>query len=125
MASMRNWIAGAVTVLGILLVLGGAGTTLLRTWWKPGPGDTARGDSAPAPGPAPAQQSASELFGPTGVPPVPAAPAPTPAPAASGRPMFRLEAAERLIVWGIVLLVLAAVSAGAIGFDLSANAPVR
>jgi hypothetical protein len=39
--------------------------------------------------------------------------------------VFRLEAAERLIVWGIVLLVLAAVSAGAIGFDLSANAPVR
>jgi hypothetical protein len=123
MASMRNWIAGAVTVLGILLVLGGAGTTLLRTWWKPALGDAARGDSAPPPGPTPAQQSASELFGPTGVPPVPAAA--TPAQTASGRPVFRLEAAERLIVWGIVLLVLAAVSAGAIGFDLSANAPVR
>jgi hypothetical protein len=125
MASMRNWIAGAVTILGILLVLGGAGTTLLRTWWKPAPGDTARGDSAPAPGPTPAQQSATELFGPTGVPPVPPAPAAAPAPAAPGRPGFRLDAAERLIVWGIVLLVLAAVSAGAIGFDLSANAPVR
>jgi hypothetical protein len=36
-----------------------------------------------------------------------------------------LDAPERLIGWGIVLLVLAAVAAGAIGFDLGASAPVR
>lgn len=107
---MRNWIAGAMTVLGTLLVLGGAGTIILRTWWKPAPGD---------PAPTPAQQTASELFGPSSLPP-------TPAPARPARPPFgRLESAERLIAWGIVLLVLAAVAAGAIGIDLGANAPVK
>lgn len=110
MAVMRNWIAGAMTVLGTLLVLGGAGTIILRTWWKPAPGE---------PAPTAAQQTASELFGPSPLPP-------TPAPARPARPPFgRLEAAERLIGWGIVLLVLAAVAAGAIGFDLGANAPVK
>jgi hypothetical protein len=34
-----------------------------------------------------------------------------------------MPAADRLIAWGIVLLILAAIAAGAIGFkiDLSAN----
>jgi hypothetical protein len=41
------------------------------------------------------------------------------------RPFGRLEAAERLIIWGTLLLVLAAVAAGAIGFNLGANAPVK
>jgi hypothetical protein len=109
---MRNWIAGTMTVLGILLVLGGAGTIMLRTWWKPTPGDSAATVS-------PAQQTASELFGPSSLPPTPAAPV------RASRPFGRLESAERLILWGTVLLVLAAVSAGAIGFDLSANAPVK
>jgi hypothetical protein len=107
---MRNWIAGAVTVLGVLLVLGGAGTILLRTWWKPAEGEAATT--------TPAQQTASELFGPSPVPPVPAAGRLT-------RPFARLEAAERLILWGILLLVLAAVAAGAIGFNLGADAPVK
>ena len=107
---MRNWIAGAMTVLGTLLVLGGAGTIILRIWWKPAPGEAA---------PTPAQQTASELFGPSSLPP-------TPALARPGRPLFgRLEAAERLIIWGTVLLVLAAVAAGAIGFNLGANAPIK
>jgi hypothetical protein len=107
---MRNWIAGAMTVLGTLLVLGGAGTIILRTWWKPAPG---------APAPTAAQQTASELFGPSSLPPTPVATA------RAARPFGRLEAAERLIAWGIVLLVLAAVASGAIGFDLGANAPVK
>ena len=107
---MRNWIAGAMTVLGTLLVLSGAGTIILRTWWRPALGQAT---------PTPAQQTASELFGPSSLPPAPAAPA------RPVRPFGRLEAAERLIAWGIVLLVLAAVSAGAIGFDLGANAPVK
>lgn len=106
---MRNWIAGAVTVLGILLVLGGSGTILLRTWWKPAPGEGAA---------TPAAQTASELFGPSPVPPVPAT-------ARLTRPFGRLEAAERLILWGILLLLLAAVAAGAIGFNLGADAPVK
>jgi hypothetical protein len=107
---MRNWIAGAMTVLGTLLVLGGAGTIILRTWWRPAPGELA---------PTPAQQTASELFGPSSLPPTPAAPA------RAARPFGRLEAAERLIAWGTVLLVLAAVAAGAIGFNLGADAHVR
>ena len=61
---MRDWIAGVVTVLGTLLILGGGGTTLLRIWWRPGTAET---------GPTPAQQTASELFGPSPVPPIPAA----------------------------------------------------
>jgi hypothetical protein len=107
---MRNWIAGAMTVLGTLLILGGAGTIILRIWWKPAPGDAA---------PTPAQTTASELFGPSSLPPTPAAPV------RAMRPFGRLEAAERLIIWGTLLLVLAAVAAGAIGFNLGANAPVK
>jgi hypothetical protein len=39
--------------------------------------------------------------------------------------MRNLPAADRLIGWGIVLLVLAAVAAGAISFSLGANAGTR
>ena len=118
---MRNWIAGAMTVLGTLLVVGGAGTIILRAWWKTSAGPSAA-PTGPTATPAAAQQTASELFGPSPLPPTP----PTPATPARGTgPFGRLEAAERLIAWGIVLLVLAAVAAGAIGFDLGANAPVK
>jgi hypothetical protein len=114
---MRNWIAGAMTVLGTLLVLGGAVTIILRAWWKP----VAEGATETAPTASPAPSSiGGDLFGtPTPAPPAPAAPA------RPVRPFGRLDAPERLIAWGIVLLVLAAVAAGAIGFDLGASAPVR
>jgi hypothetical protein len=115
MASMRNWIAGATTVLGILLVLSGAATIMLRTWWRPAPGDPKA-----KPAPTPAQATATELFGPSSLVTSASAGA-----ARAGGLLGRLDAAERLIVWGTVLLVLAAVVAGAIGFDLGANAPVK
>lgn len=109
---MRDWIAGVVTVLGTLLILGGGGTTLLRMWWRPGTGGATTAQQTSA------QQTASELFGPSPVPPVPAAAQPA-------RSFLRLEAADRLILWGILLLLLAAVTAGAIGFNLGADAPVK
>ncbi|HEY2675312.1 MAG TPA: hypothetical protein VGJ07_33700 [Rugosimonospora sp.] len=104
---MRNWIAGAMTVLGTLLVLGGAVTIILRAWWKP-----AADDAQPASAP-----SGADLFS-----TAPVVPAPDTRPA---RLFGRLDAPERLIAWGIVLLVLAAVAAGAIGFNLGASAPVK
>lgn len=108
---MRNWIAGAMTVLGTLLVLGGAVTIILRAWWKP-----AAEAAQPAPAPAP---SGADLFGTAPTQPVPTVEAKRPT-------LFgQLDAPERLIAWGIVLLVLAAVAAGAIGFNLGASAPVR
>jgi hypothetical protein len=95
---MRNWIAGAMTVLGTLLVLGGAGTIILRNWWKP---------AAP-----PAEPTTQSTFGAT--------------PAKPSRGGFmRLDEPDRLIFWGIVLLLLAAVAAGAIGFNLGANATAK
>jgi hypothetical protein len=107
---MRNWIAGAMTVLGTLLVLGGAVTIILRAWWKP-----AAEAAQPAPAAAP---SNADLFG--------APTQPVPVVEAKRATLFgRLDAPERLIAWGIVLLVLAAVAAGAIGFNLGASAPVR
>jgi hypothetical protein len=143
---MRNWIAGAMTLLGTLLVLGGAVTVILRAWWPaanagggvPGgarPGDAVSGGAAPeGAGPAAPAASGWPLTGPTAAqtPTAPAGPDPTgqdPAapgwPARAAGPFGRLDAPERLIAWGIVLLVLAAIAAGAIGFDLGANAPVR
>lgn len=92
---MRNWIAGAIAVLGTLLVLGGAATTISRLWFnRPAPDETA----------------------PT-----------TPAYGAAGtnRWFARLSPPDRLIVWGIVLLALAAVVTGAIGLELGANAPAK
>jgi hypothetical protein len=65
-------------------------------------------------------------------PPTPAEPAPTspatpawpPAPAPD-RSLLRLSPPDRLIAWGVVLLLLAAVASGAIGFDLNAAAPAK
>jgi hypothetical protein len=96
---MRNWIAGAMTVLGTLLVLSGAVTIIMRTWFTP----AQAGGSA-------------ETFGAVTV--------------AEERErglknLLRLSAPDRLIGWGIVLLVLAAVAAGAISFNLGAAAPAK
>jgi hypothetical protein len=92
---MRSWIAGAMTVLGTLLVLAGAGIIVWRNWPKP----------------VPAEETQPGFTGTTL--------------ATKARSVFRLEAPDRLIAWGIVLLVLAAVAAGAIGFDLGANAQAK
>jgi hypothetical protein len=92
---MRNWIAGAIAVLGTLLVLGGAATVLSRTWFnRPAPDETV--PTTPAYG----AQSGNRWFS-------------------------RLSPPDRLILWGIVLLALAAVVTGAIGIELGANAPAK
>lgn len=98
---MRDWIAGIMAVLGTLLVLAGAAIIVLRAM---GPG--------PGPGTGADRPDAAET--------------------ASAKPGTRLvravrdmPAADRLIGWGIVLLVLGAVAAGAISFSFGANAGTR
>jgi hypothetical protein len=93
---MRDWIAGAIGLLGALLVLGGAATILSRAWFNRPPAEE------PPTSPTPS-------YGVTGVP---------------GR-LARLSPPERLIAWGALLLVLAAIAAGAIGFSLGAAAPAK
>ncbi len=92
---MRDWIAGAITVLGTLLVLSGAAIVISRTWFN-----------------KPASEEST---------------APTPAYGSSdrGRWLMRLSPPDRLIVWGILLLALAALVVGAIGLQFGANAPAR
>ena len=99
---MRDWIAVIITVLGVLLVLAGAALIVLRALAE---SKTERGNHAAPDGPT------SEI------------------PAVSGSPSVstrlaqavrRTTNADRLILWGIVLLVLAAIAAGAITFNLGA-----
>jgi hypothetical protein len=93
---MRDWIAGAIGVLGALLVLGGAATILSRAWFNRPPAEEAPTSSTPSYG---VGETRSRLM--------------------------RLSPPERLIAWGAVLLVLAAIAAGAIGFTLGAAAPPK
>jgi hypothetical protein len=93
---MRDWIAGAIGVLGALLVLGGAATILSRAWFNRPPAEE-------APPAAPSYSVAGDVRG----------------------RLMRLSPPERLIAWGAVLLVLAAIAAGAIGFTLGAAAPAK
>jgi hypothetical protein len=103
---MRNWIAGAMTVLGTLLVLSGAGIIILRAWPRAGAaadGGDPLATGTVASGTAPASTDADR----------------------GAWALRRLGPPDRLIAWGIVLLVLAALAAGAIGFQLGANAPAK
>ena len=93
---MRDWIAGAIGLLGALLVLGGAATILSRAWFNRPPAEESTASSTP-----------TYAMG-----------------AVPGR-LARLSPPERLIAWGAVLLVLAAIAAGAISFNLGASAPAR
>jgi|SRR3954447_2654429 hypothetical protein len=104
---MRDWIAVIVAVLGVLLVLAGAVLIVLQALGerRPFPAPVApvvdNPDTpldSPVAGPAP-EPIATRLFG--------AVKSPTPA--------------DRLIFWGIILLVLAAIAAGAISFDFGAK----
>jgi hypothetical protein len=92
---MRDWIAGAIGLLCALLVLGGAATILSRAWFNRPPAEE------------PTTSSTSYGVG-----------------EIKGR-LARLSPPERLIAWGAILLVLAAIAAGAIGFSLGAAAPAK
>lgn len=96
---MKEWIAGLLAVLGTLLVLAGATVTVVKTL---------------TPDPANATTGTDPLGGTT---------------VTNGgrfaRWLHRINAADRLIGWGVVLLALAAVSAGAIEFNLGASAGTR
>jgi hypothetical protein len=101
---MQNWIAGAMTVLGTLLVLSGAGIIILRAWPRPGAAAAEGGPDATGVGTTAVDVSDADR---------------------GARALRRLGAPDRLIGWGIVLLVLAALAAGAIGFELGANVPAK
>lgn len=93
---MEDWISGTLAVLGTLMVLAGATLIVLRTL-----GITS-GWSTPEPAPEPA---------------------PGESPAAAGRQSWRpLNPATQLIVWGVVLLVVAALTVGLISFGISLEA---
>jgi hypothetical protein len=100
-AMMRNWIAGVMTVLGSLLVLAGGAVVAVRATMSE-PDEPER---------VPVTQPAMEV----GVTPR----NPTSRIIGTAR---RVNAADRLIAWGIVLLVLAAITTGAISFNLGASA---
>jgi hypothetical protein len=102
---MRDWIAVIMAILGVLLVLAGATIIVLRALSGP--------DTPPASGTHSYGESTTELT-------TSSRPA---IPARLAQAARRMPAADRLIAWGIVLLILAAIAAGAIGFkiDLSAN----
>ncbi len=105
---MRDWIAGSMAVLGTLLVVAGGTVIVLK----------AMGIGAPNDEPAPVPDA----------PAFPAASGAVPAAAGGGRfalALRRLNAADRLIGWGILLLVLGAVAAGAISFNLGAEVGTR
>ncbi|GAA2378716.1 hypothetical protein Cme02nite_18740 [Catellatospora methionotrophica] len=96
---MKDWIAGLLAVLGTLLVLAGATVTVVKTL-TPDPAGT------PA-GPDPLGETATTSGN------------------RFSRWLHRINAADRLIAWGVILLALAAVAAGAIQFTLGASAGTR
>ncbi|MER7278079.1 hypothetical protein ABT369_26920 [Dactylosporangium sp. NPDC000244] len=96
---MRDWIAVIVAVLGVLLVLAGAVLIVLQALGERRPVAAVPDNADTAVIEAPAAPITSRLFG--------AVKSPTPA--------------DRLIFWGIILLVLAAIAAGAISFDFGAK----
>jgi hypothetical protein len=100
-AKMRNWIAGVMTVLGSLLVLAGGAVVAVRAATP----DRDEPETVPVRQPGmevgvPSRGSPSRILG-------------------AAR---RVTAADRLIAWGILLLVLAAITTGAISFTLGASA---
>jgi hypothetical protein len=97
---MRNWIAGAMAVLGTLLVVSGGMVIVLRALKPLTPATEAPTESAPSTAPL----KTTTRF---------------------ANALRLMPAADRLIGWGIVLLLLGAVASGAISFNLGANAGTR
>ncbi|GGM35394.1 hypothetical protein ACFFX1_44025 [Dactylosporangium sucinum] len=102
---MRDWISVIVAVLGVLLVLAGSALIVMRA--------LAVGER-PAPAVPPADESPTADV---------SVLTPTPAPVRTRLvdAVKNPSPADRLIFWGIILLVLAAVAAGAISFSLGAS----
>jgi hypothetical protein len=96
---MKDWIAGVMAVLGVLLILSGGAVLVLRAMNTP----DAAADEATAP--VGTGRAGNRLV----------------------RSVRNLPAADRLIGWGVLLLVIAAIAAGAISFnfDLGANSGDR
>ena len=111
---MRDWIAVVMAVLGVLLVVAGGTLLVLKA--------LATTNVATRPAPEPIDDAQTAI-----VPPVTATET-TSAPVAREprQPVVgrladaarRLPSAARLIGWGVVLLVLSAIAAGAITFNL-------
>ncbi len=91
---MRDWIAGIMAVLGTLLVLAGGAVIVARAMRV----EAVAGE--PGTTQTPPAKPANRLV----------------------HAVRNMPAADRLIAWGVVLLVLGAVAAGAISFNLGANA---
>ncbi len=90
---MRGVIAAIMAILGVILVLGGAASL-----WASALAKTRTGDSAASPDAGGGRLDRGlEVAG-------------------------RLPGADRLITWGVVLLALSAVAAGAITFSATATA---
>jgi hypothetical protein len=92
---MRDWIAGAMAVLGTLLVLSGGAVIVLKAL-----------GIGTSPGAEQSEETPSYLTSGRG---------------RLGNALHRMSSADRLIGWGIVLLVIAAVAAGAIAFNVEAG----
>ncbi|MEV0561090.1 hypothetical protein [Dactylosporangium sp. NPDC050588] len=104
---MRDWIAVIIAVLGVLLVLAGATLILLRALpARPAP---AAGPSLDGPSALSSDESDTSDLSPA-----------VPVGARISSAWKEPTAADRLIFWGVILLVLAAIAAGAITFNLGA-----
>jgi hypothetical protein len=106
-----------MTVLGTLLVISGASIIILRAWPRSGLA-TADGPAPDAPDAPGATPTATSGLTPTAA--VEAGDADR-----GARALRRLGPPDRLILWGTLLLVLAALTAGAISFELGAHAPAQ
>lgn len=100
---MRDWIAAVMMVLGTLMVLGGAAVIAVRALAPVGAPQAALPDQPTGEIPVAPVGPSSRILG----------------------AVRRIQAADRLIAWGVLLLILAAVAAGAISFNLGANAGTR
>jgi len=98
---MEDWITGTFAVLGTLLVIAGATLIVLRTLGRlAGPArDPDATPTAPLAGPGAGEPAAGRRFS-----------------------LRRLSPATQLIGWGVVLLVVAALTVGVISFGISLEA---
>ena len=104
---MQDWIAGAMAVLGTVLVLGGFAVVVLRGM-DGGTPPARAGVNPPVAG-----DEATTVLQPVSKPSVVTR---------FAQAVRRMPEADRLIAWGILLLLLGAIAAGAISFEFGANA---